>query len=103
MLLVRKLTCSFMIKVEMNEATHQQQFLNVLERDEAERRFRAVLDLSPLEAEAVTLAEAWGRVLAEDIAAAVDVPGVDRANVDRFAGPAAGPFGASGGCPRLLR
>jgi hypothetical protein len=35
----------------------QEQFLDVIDRDEAERRFRAVLDLRPLEAEDVPLAE----------------------------------------------
>src|SRR5256885_16784873 len=100
MLLVRKLTCSFMIKVEMNEATRQQQFLNVLERDEAERRFRAVLDLSPLEAEAVALAEAWGRVLAEDIAAAGGGPGVGRGNRGRLGRGAARPVWGGRGIPR---
>ena len=34
---------------------HQEQFLNVIDRDEAERRFRAALDLRPLGAEEVTI------------------------------------------------
>ena len=34
----------------------QDQFLNVIDRDEAERRFRAALDLSPLAAEEIPLA-----------------------------------------------
>src|SRR5262249_11225952 len=45
----------------------QQQFLDVIDRDEAERRFHAVLDLRPLEAEDIPLAEALHRVLAADI------------------------------------
>src|SRR5439155_4871638 len=84
------------------ESLHQQQFLNVVERDEAERRFRAVLDLSPLDAEEVPLAEAWGRILAEDVAAPVDVPGFDRANVDGFAVRAADTYGAAEDSPRTL-
>jgi putative molybdopterin biosynthesis protein len=87
----------------MSDPLYQQQFLIVLERDEAERRFQAVLDLTPLEAEDVPLAEAWGRVLAEDAIAPVDVPGFDRSNVDGFAVRAVDTFGASEDSPRSLR
>ena len=41
----------------------QDQFLDVIDRDEAERRFRAALDLRPLGAEAVSLDAALGRVV----------------------------------------
>src|SRR5438128_10616081 len=81
----------------------QQQFLQVLDRDEAERRFRAVLDLRPLDAEQVPLHEALGRVLAGDVVAPLDVPGFDRANVDGFAVRAQDTFGASEDRPRSLR
>src|SRR5438128_9819711 len=81
----------------------QQQFLNVLDRDEAERRFRAVLDLSPLAAEQVSLPAALGRVLAADVVAPLDVPSFDRANVDGFAVRAADTFGASEDKPRRIR
>src|SRR5271156_6122798 len=81
----------------------QDQFLNVIDRDEAERRFRAVLDLRALPAEEVPLAEALGRVLAADVAAPVDVPGFDRANVDGFAVRAEDTFGATEDQPRTLR
>lgn len=83
-------------------ALQQQQFLEVIDRDEAERRFRAALDLSPLPAETVSLAEALGRVLAADVAAPLDVPSFDRSNVDGFAVQAASTFGASEDCPRQL-
>jgi len=63
----------------------QEQFLNVIDRDEAERRFHAALDLRPLETEGIPLADALGRVLATDILAPVDVPSFDRSNVDGFA------------------
>jgi hypothetical protein len=53
----------------------QQQFLEVLDRDEAEARWRRVIDISALPPEVVPLAEALGRVLADDIRADVDVPG----------------------------
>jgi putative molybdopterin biosynthesis protein len=81
----------------------QDQFLNVIDRDEAERRFHAVLDLRPLEAEPVSLSNAWGRVLAADVTAPVDVPSFDRANVDGFAVRAEDTFGASEERPRSLR
>ena len=81
----------------------QDQFLNVIERDEAERRFRAALDLRPLAAEEVPLAAALGRVLARDVLAPVDVPSFDRANVDGFAVRAEDTFGASEDRPRRLR
>jgi putative molybdopterin biosynthesis protein len=76
---------------------HQQlQFLTVLDRDEAERRFRAALGpLAPLPAEVVALSAALGRVLAGDVTAPVDVPGFDRSNVDGFAVRAADTFGAT--------
>jgi putative molybdopterin biosynthesis protein len=86
----------------MNHALAQQQFLDVIDRDEAERRFRAVLDLRPLEAEAVSLGQALGRVLAEDIVAPLDVPSFDRSNVDGFAVQAADTFGAAEDRPRVL-
>jgi putative molybdopterin biosynthesis protein len=73
----------------------QDQFLNVIDRDEAERRFQAALNLRPLDAEEIPLAEALGRVLAHDVVAPLDVPGFDRSNVDGFAVQARGTFGAS--------
>lgn len=87
----------------MSDAIRQQQFLNVIDRDEAERRFRAALDLSPLEPESVPLTAALGRVLADDIISPVDVPGFDRSNVDGFAVRAEDTFGASEDSPRALR
>src|SRR5262245_60358844 len=81
----------------------QEQFLDVIDRDEAERRFRAALDLSPLEPEEVSLTDALGRVLASDVVAPIDVPGFDRSNVDGFAVHAEDTFGASEEQPCLLR
>ncbi|MGJ7607640.1 molybdopterin biosynthesis protein [Variovorax sp. LT1R20] len=72
----------------------QSQFLDVVTRDEAERRFREHLTLAPLGREAVPLHEALGRVLADDVIAAIDVPGFDRSNVDGFAVQAADTWGA---------
>ena len=73
----------------------QEQFLQVLDRDEAERRFRAVVDCSPRGTELVPLDAALGRVLAEDVLSPVDVPSFDRSNVDGFAVVAEDTFGAS--------
>lgn len=81
----------------------QEQFLRVLDRDEAERRFRSVLNLAPRGIEQVGLDEALDRVLAADVASPVDVPSFDRSNVDGFAVVAADTFGASEEIPRRLR
>jgi putative molybdopterin biosynthesis protein len=81
----------------------QDQFLDVIDRDEAERRLRAVLDLRPLEAEVVALDQALGRVLADDVIAPLDVPSFDRANVDGFAVRAEDTFGSSEERPVSLR
>src|SRR5438067_9386173 len=81
----------------------QEQFLQVLDRDEAERRFRAAIDCKPRDCEVVPLDEALGRVLAADVVAPVDVPSFDRSNVDGFAVRAEDTFGASEDRPRVLR
>jgi putative molybdopterin biosynthesis protein len=81
----------------------QEQFLNVIDRDEAEARFRAALTLEPLGAEEIALVDALGRVLAADVMARVDVPSFDRSNLDGFAVQAADTYGASELTPRTLR
>lgn len=81
----------------------QEQFLQVLDRDEAERRFRAALDLTPRGTERVALGDALGRVLAADVVAPVDVPSFDRSNVDGFAVVAEDTFGAAEEFPKILR
>jgi len=81
----------------------QEQFLEVIDRDEAERRFRSAVDFWPLAAEEVTLPDALGRVLAEDVVAQVDVPSFDRSNYDGYAVRAADTYGASEEAPRTLR
>ena len=83
--------------------SHQEQFLDVIDRDEAETRFRSALDLQPLGAERIALTEALGRVLASDVTARVDVPSFDRSNVDGFAVRAADTFGASELSPKSVR
>ena len=81
----------------------QEQFLQVLDRDEAERRFRAALDLTPRGVERIPIDAALGRVLADDVRAPVDVPSFDRSNVDGFAVVAEDTFGASEEVPRAVR
>ena len=80
----------------------QEQFLHVLDRDEAERRFRAAIDLTPRGVETVPLDAALGRVLAADVVSPVDVPSFDRSNVDGFAVVAEDTFGASEEVPRTV-
>ena len=83
-------------------APGQEQFLQVLDRDEAERRFRAAIDLAPRGVEQVALDAALGRVLAADVVSPVDVPSFDRSNVDGFALVAEDTFGASEEVPRRV-
>ncbi len=80
----------------------QDQFLQVLDRDEAERRFRAAVDDTPRASETVLLDAALGRVLASDVMSPVDVPSFDRSNVDGFAVVAEDTFGASEEVPRSV-
>jgi putative molybdopterin biosynthesis protein len=80
----------------------QEQFLHVLDRDEAERRFRAAIDLTPRGVEIVPLDAALGRVLAADVISPVDVPSFDRSNVDGFAVVAENTFSASEETPRSV-
>jgi len=80
----------------------QDQFLQVLDRDEAERRFRAAIQYAPLGTETIPLDAALGRVLAADVVSPVDVPSFDRSNVDGFAVVAEDTFGASEEVPRSV-
>jgi putative molybdopterin biosynthesis protein len=81
----------------------QEQFLHVVDRDEAERRFRAALDLTARGVETVLLDAALDRVLAADVLSPVDVPSFDRSNVDGFALVAEDTFGASEERPRCIQ
>ena len=80
----------------------QEQFLQVVDRDEAERRFRAAIDCTPLGSETVALDAALGRVLAADIVSPVDVPSFDRSNVDGYAVVAEDTVGASEEVPQTV-
>ncbi|MEJ2576371.1 MAG: molybdopterin-binding protein [Gammaproteobacteria bacterium] len=88
--------------MERRTAASQRQFLDVMSAEEALQRFHDALQPAPLGVERVTLAEALGRVIGEDVAAPVDVPGFDRANVDGFALRAEDTVGATESSPRSL-
>jgi putative molybdopterin biosynthesis protein len=80
----------------------QEQFLDVVDEATARARFdAATAHLAPRRTE-VALAEALGRVLADDVRAPVDAPAFDRSNVDGFAVLAADTFGAEEMAPRRL-
>ncbi len=81
----------------------QDQFLDVIDRDEAERRFRSALNLQPLGSERIPVRDALGRTLANDIMARVDVPSFDRSNFDGYAVQAADTYGAGELTPRSLQ
>src|SRR5271154_670033 len=80
----------------------QEQFLHVLDRDEADRRFRAAVHLTPCGIETIPLDAALDRVLSAHVVSLVDVPFFDRSNVDGFAVLAQDTFGASEEAPRSL-
>lgn len=83
-------------------AREQEQFLDVVDRDTAERRWREAVAPRVLAAEAVPIGSALGRVLAADVVSPVDVPAFDRSNVDGYAVRAGETFGASEESPRGL-
>ncbi len=87
----------------LSRAARQDQFLEVIPREEAEERLARHLKPVPSGSERVPLSVARGRVLAADVAAPVDVPGFDRASVDGFAVRAADTAGASPEVPAVFR
>lgn len=81
----------------------RKEFLAVVSKEEAQRAWAEALDLRPLGAEEVPLADALGRVLAAPFSAPGDLPPFDRAVVDGYAVVAADTFGASADAPARLR
>jgi len=75
-------------------------FFQVVPTDEARRRIAA---FAPVGTETVLVAKALGRVLAQDMAAPVDLPHFHRANMDGYAVRAADTFGASASIPAYLK
>src|SRR5215472_7865947 len=90
------------IPAALRDLARQEQFLEVVDRDEATTRFQKHLRMRPLGAETVPLSQALGRVLARAVIADVDVPGFDRSGVDGFAVRADDTAGASERQPKRL-
>jgi len=72
----------------------QRQFLTVIDESAAHEAFRAACAHLTPQTEPVPLSDALGRVLGNDVVAAVDVPGFDRSNVDGYAVRASDTYGA---------
>jgi putative molybdopterin biosynthesis protein len=81
----------------------QDQFLDVIDRDEAERRFHAAMDLSPRGSESIALDAALGRVLSATVMSRIDVPAFDRSNFDGYAVRAEDTIGATELQPGSIR
>jgi putative molybdopterin biosynthesis protein len=90
------------ISTALQSLARQEQFLDVVDRDEAKARFHRHLRLRPLGSETVPLSQALGRVLGGAVVADVDVPGFDRTSVDGFAVLAADTAEASERTPKTL-
>jgi molybdopterin molybdotransferase len=75
-------------------------FFRVVTTDEARTHIAA---MPAVRTETIRVSNALGRVLAQDLAAAVDLPHFDRANMDGYAVRAADTFGASASIPAYLR
>jgi putative molybdopterin biosynthesis protein len=81
----------------------QEQFLDVLSREDALARFEEALFPHALAMEEVNLADALGLALAADVIAPVDAPPFDRSNVDGFAVRSADLAKAGAASPVVLR
>jgi molybdopterin molybdotransferase len=77
-----------------------QKFFHVLAPQEASR---ALLSVDPVGTEPIASVQARGRVLAEDLYSAVDLPHFHRAAMDGYAVKAKDTFGASQSLPAYLR
>lgn len=86
----------------MTERSDQHQFLDVIDRDEAHRRFREALGTITPRPEQIELDDALGRILLEEVVATIDVPNFDRSNVDGFAVRASDTWGADEESPLRL-
>ncbi len=75
-------------------------FFNVVSTDDARAH---IAETASLASQSVATNDAAGRVLARDIAAPIDLPHFDRANMDGYAVVAADTFGASDGTPAYLK
>src|SRR2546430_4741062 len=87
------------ISTTLQTLARQEQFLDVVDRDEAVRRFHNHLNLRPVGLETVPLSQAVGRTLARSVVAAGDGSGFYRASVDWVAGCGDGTVRARGAAP----
>ncbi len=78
-------------------------FRELVSVEDARKLFREHFNPQPREVEAVSLEECAGRVLAENVEAAIDVPPFDRASMDGFAVRAEDLYGAEEDHPLSLR
>ena len=83
-------------------AARQEQFLEVVSAEEARSRFEKHLTAQAICSREREARRSRGRVLANDVIAAVDAPPFDRSNVDGFAVRAVDTSGASDGSPKVL-
>jgi putative molybdopterin biosynthesis protein len=90
------------IEAALSRLARQDQFLDVVDRDEATARFHRHVKLRPIGSETVPLSQALNRVLAKPVVATVDVPGFDRSSVDGFAVRAGDTISASEQTPKIL-
>jgi putative molybdopterin biosynthesis protein len=91
------------IKAASHSSVEQEQFLQILSRDDAIQAFQEALKPKPLGSEAVSLDRLIGRVLAANVIAPVDTPPFDRSVVDGFAVCSVDLALASGGAPVRLK
>jgi len=78
-------------------------FRKLLSLEEARQTLKESFSPKPIGVEQVSLSEALGRVLAEDVVAPMDVPPFDRSTVDGYAVKAVDTFGADEDRPVALK
>jgi len=78
-------------------------FRRLISFEEAQQILKQSFSSKPVGAEHVSLSEAYGRVLAEDIVAQMDVPPFSRSTVDGYAVKAMDTFGADEDRPVTLK
>lgn len=78
-------------------------FRKLLTLEEARKIIRENFEAKPLGVEEIPLLKAFGRVLAADVTAALDVPPFDRSTVDGYAVKAEDTFGADENKPIRLK
>lgn len=78
-------------------------FRKLLTIDEARQAIQKNFEAKPLGNEEIPLLEAYNRVLAEDVAATLDIPPFNRSTVDGYAVKAEDTFGAEENRPVTLR